>query len=160
MPLMPLIDLALCTRVLNLQVMVDAMLCCVLTATCWHLYRPDMRVPPKRWQVTNRRLCCSRTNLWGVVPSRRYLAWKHEQLLYIDVLGGIYTFGIALSLTKPALWQHPATWVLLMMTLVKALPHVPLLLGYKQEHIRYTRVGTGVCRSSRMYVRSAQCAND
>lgn len=66
----------------------------------------------------------------------RYVAYKHHQLLFLDIMGGVYQLGIAAALTKRALWQHPATWVLLLMTLIKALPHVPLLLGYKQQHIR------------------------
>jgi len=68
--------------------------------------------------------------------SSRYLAWKHQQLLYLDALGGVYTLAIAGALTKPALFGHPATWILLLMTIIKALPHIPLMLGYKEHHLR------------------------
>jgi hypothetical protein len=83
-------------------------------------------------------LTCDCALLWGRVPflPRRYVAYKHHQLLFLDILGGLYQLGIAAALTKRALWAHPATWVLLLMTLIKALPHVPLLLGYKAQHIR------------------------
>jgi hypothetical protein len=73
----------------------------------------------------------------GAVLACRYVAYKHHQLLFLDMLGGVYQLAVAASLTKRSLFEHPATWILLLMTLIKALPHMPLLLGYSQKHIRY-----------------------
>lgn len=70
---------------------------------------------------------------WAV----RYLAWKHQQLLYLDILGGCYTLAIAAALTRRGLRSHPATLVLLALTGLKALPHLPLLLGFTRQHIRW-----------------------
>lgn len=64
----------------------------------------------------------------------RYLTWKHEQLLFLDVIGGLYMLGIAAALLKQL--PHPTTWVLLALTLLRALPHLPLLMGLRQQHIR------------------------
>lgn len=75
---------------------------------------------------------------------RRYVAYKHRQLLYLDMLGGLYQLAVAGALTKRALFEHPATWILLMMTIIKALPHVPLLLGYRQQHLRCVRLAACV----------------
>jgi hypothetical protein len=65
------------------------------------------------------------------------VAFKHQHLLYLDVLGGFYQLAVAAALTKNVLFEHPATLILLLLTLIKALPHVPLLLGYRHEHTRW-----------------------
>lgn len=80
---------------------------------------------------------CTGLRCAAALLSRRYVAYKHHQLLFLDMLGGLYQLAVAASLTKRSLFDHPATWILLLMTLIKALPHVPLLLGYRQKHIRY-----------------------
>jgi hypothetical protein len=67
----------------------------------------------------------------------RYVAFKHQRLLYLDLLGGIYQIAMACALLKHL--QHPFTLVVLVMNIVKALPHLPLLLGgnnYREQHIR------------------------
>jgi hypothetical protein len=67
-------------------------------------------------------------------PSASYMAWKHRRLLHLDGLGGVYSLALAGALARHL--HHPATIVLLAMMLLKALPHMPLLLGFRQQHIR------------------------
>jgi hypothetical protein len=83
--------------------------------------------------------CCSACPL--VLFCCRYVAYKHHQLLFLDMLGGLYQLAVAASLTKCSVFAHPATWILLLITLIRALPHMPLLLGYRQKHIRYAWIG-------------------
>lgn len=71
------------------------------------------------------------------VHSCRYVAYKHRRLLYLDRLGGIYSLVVACALLKHL--SHPFAVLLLVMSILKALPHMPLLLGgnrYREQHIR------------------------
>jgi hypothetical protein len=66
----------------------------------------------------------------------RYISWKHSSLLHLDY--GAALFGLLyLAVMLKRLLQEPTTLFYFCVIVIKVLPHVPLMLGFKQQSLRW-----------------------
>eukprot|EP00775_Hariotina_reticulata_P004988 gene4988-5230_t len=66
----------------------------------------------------------------------RYLAWKQRTLLHLDYFASVFEiFYLAVLIRK--MLRQPSTVFYLFFILIKTLPHVPLMLGFRETYLRY-----------------------
>lgn len=74
-----------------------------------------------------------------VVPLRlvccRYLDWKQHTLLHLDYFAGVFCMSYLAVLIYKTLKQ-PSTVYYLLYILIKTLPHVPLMMGFRSTYLR------------------------
>jgi hypothetical protein len=77
-----------------------------------------------------------------VVPLRlvccRYLDWKQHTLLHLDYFAGVFCMSYLTVLIYKTLKQ-PSTVYYLLYILIKTLPHVPLMMGFRSTYLRCGR---------------------
>jgi hypothetical protein len=80
--------------------------------------------------------CCLAAAAAAAAVPCRYITWKHSSLLHLD--HGAALFGLLyLAVMLRRLLQEPTTLFYFCIILAKVLPHVPLMLGFKQQFLRW-----------------------
>eukprot|EP00775_Hariotina_reticulata_P004990 gene4990-5232_t len=66
----------------------------------------------------------------------RYVAWKHTALLHLDYFAAAFGSFYLMALLKRLL-SEAATMFYFLYIVIKLLPHVPLLLGFREQFLRH-----------------------
>eukprot|EP00775_Hariotina_reticulata_P004987 gene4987-5229_t len=66
----------------------------------------------------------------------RYLDWKHQTLLHLDYFAGVFCMCYLAVLVRKMLTQRSTVYYLLYI-LIKTLPHVPLMMGFRNAYLRF-----------------------